>query len=320
MAQPYVAMVDYGTGNVHSLGKALERAGCRTRLTADPDELARAAGVVLPGVGAFGPARRRLEALGLIPVLLERVAAGRPLLGICLGMQLLFEGSREDGCWPGLGLLPGWVEPFPTRLAVAGVAAGPPEAAAAGGGAEARGPGAVRAEGAMASAPEGLRGAAGDFGAPEGPLKVPHMGWNRVAVPPGSRLLAGLGDAFFAYFVHSYRVPWPPAGSPVPASSPLPAAVALASGLPGSAGLAPPSPAAGRHPAGGSSGAGSSPAPAPASAGILWTRADYGGPFVAAVEAGPVLGTQFHPEKSGPAGLRILRNFGAMCGACDPSP
>ncbi|QIA26593.1 imidazole glycerol phosphate synthase subunit HisH [Thermaerobacter sp. PB12/4term] len=312
MAQPYVAMVDYGTGNVHSLGKALERAGCRTRLTADPDELARAAGVVLPGVGAFGPARRRLEALGLIPVLQERVAAGRPLLGICLGMQLLFEGSREDGCWPGLGLLPGWVEPFSDRRAVAGVAAAPGEAAAARDQA-APGDGAAAGGGAEASGPEAVRGAPGDRLAFKSPLKVPHMGWNRVAVPPGSRLLAGLGDTFYAYFVHSYRVPWPPAGSPVPASSPPPPAVA--SGPSGSAGLSPLSPAAGRRLA-----AGSSAAPAPASAALLLARADYGGPFVAAVEAGPVLGTQFHPEKSGPAGLRILRNFGAMCGACDPSP
>ncbi|HEY8551954.1 MAG TPA: imidazole glycerol phosphate synthase subunit HisH, partial [Thermaerobacter sp.] len=81
MARPYVAMVDYGTGNVHSLGKALERAGCTPRLTRDPDELGRAAGIVLPGVGAFGPAWRRLEAAGLVPVLRELVAAGRPLLG-----------------------------------------------------------------------------------------------------------------------------------------------------------------------------------------------------------------------------------------------
>ena len=251
MTRPYVAMVDYGTGNVHSLGKALERVGCRTRLTADPAELAGAAGIVLPGVGAFGPAWRRLEATGLVPWLRELVASGRPLLGICLGMQLLFQGSREDGFWPGLGLLPGWVEPFPALGTRPGGAA----------------PGSTG--GAVAPA--------------NGRLKVPHMGWNRVVAPPGSRLLAGLGETFYAYFVHSYRVPWPAGG------------------------LEPPRPPAAL--------AGSVHA-----AGMRVAVSDYGGPFVAAVEAGPVAGTQFHPEKSGPVGLQILRNFGAMCGACDPGP
>lgn len=398
MARPYLAMVDYGTGNVHSLGKALERVGCSVRLTRDPDELGRAAGIVLPGVGAFGPAWRRLEATGLVPVLRGLVAAGRPLLGICLGMQLLFEGSREDGEWPGLGFFPGRAEPFapgpatapsaprtpvasppePGRGRVALVAGdggaadrpdataggghappgqgdappagsggrrdgpvageghpgvpgppggGPAQAAGAGPG-QPRGATAVQAAGAAASQPGGATavqaagaGASQLGGAmaaqPAGvgpvhparaaatrpartgaaaPLKVPHMGWNRVAVPAGSRLLAGLGEGFYAYFVHSYRVPWPLAPArPRPRPD-------------GAWGDAP-----GRAAAQGSA-HGDEPA------GPLVALADYGGPFVAAIEWGPVAGTQFHPEKSGPVGLKILRNFGAMCGACDPGP
>ncbi|HEY8551988.1 MAG TPA: imidazole glycerol phosphate synthase subunit HisH, partial [Thermaerobacter sp.] len=128
------------------------------------------------------------------------------------------------------------------------------------------------------------------------PLKVPHMGWNRVSVPAGSRLLAGLGDGFYAYFVHSYRVPWP--------LEPLRRRPSPSSADPDAPG--------------GEAEDASSRRDEPATP--LVALADYGGPFVAAVEWGPVCGTQFHPEKSGPAGLKILRNFGAMCGACDPGP
>ncbi|PZN12559.1 MAG: imidazole glycerol phosphate synthase subunit HisH [Bacillota bacterium] len=222
-------MIDYGTGNVHSLGKALERAGCAVRLTRDPRQLAAAAGLVLPGVGAFGPAWRRLEETGLADSIRALVAEGRPILGVCLGMQLLAEGSEEDGDWPGLGFLPGRASRF------------------------------------------------------TGVPKVPHMGWNRIRPQPGMRLLAGVEAGSFAYFVHSYRIPWPAGDGRGPAADPA---------------AAPPAPGSGDD--------------------VKVALADYGGPFVAAVERGNVFGTQFHPEKSGAAGLRILRNFGAICGACDP--
>lgn len=259
MAQPYVAMIDYGTGNVHSLGKALERVGCVVRLTGDPRELAAAAGLVLPGVGAFGPAWQRLLHTGLAEQIRQLVAQGRPLLGVCLGMQLLFEGSDEDGDWTGLGLLPGRATRF------------------------------------------------------DGVLKVPHMGWNRVTVPAPMGLLRGLDGGFYAYFVHSYRVTCPSPGRPAgPPGSPgvpdgaLAAATAargMAQGGPAAAAAAAP------HPTG--------PGPEERT-GLRVAVATYGTPFVAAVECGCVYGTQFHPEKSGPAGLRILQNFGAICGACDP--
>ncbi|HEY8394066.1 MAG TPA: imidazole glycerol phosphate synthase subunit HisH [Thermaerobacter sp.] len=271
MRRPYLAMIDYGTGNVHSLGKALEQVGCTVRLTRDPAELASAAGLLLPGVGAYGPAWRRLEGEGLVERIRALVEEGRPLLGVCLGMQLLFAGSDEDGTWPGLGLLPGRASRFP------------------------------------------------------GGVKVPHMGWNRVWPQPGMRLLAGVEAGAFVYFVHSYRIPWP-------AVAPLPAGVAAQ----GPAGDPWGDPVAGAVPSptarGGTasqlrpgdparqSGAETlgSPARDEPAGPVKVALADYGGPFAAAVERGHVFGTQFHPEKSGAIGLRILRNFGAICGACDP--
>jgi imidazole glycerol-phosphate synthase subunit HisH len=108
-----VAIVDYGMGNRRSVEKALDRVGARTLLTSDPDALAGADGIVLPGVGAFPEAMRRLRESGLDQVLCERAAAGTPLLGICLGMQLLFDSSDEHDGATGLGLLPGAVEALP---------------------------------------------------------------------------------------------------------------------------------------------------------------------------------------------------------------
>jgi glutamine amidotransferase len=112
-----VALVDYGMGNRRSVEKALEHVGARVVRTADREEIAAAGAIVLPGVGAFPEARRRLEALGLVEPLRERAAAGVPLLGICLGMQLLFESSEEHEGAAGLGLLPGSV----TRLRAPGL-------------------------------------------------------------------------------------------------------------------------------------------------------------------------------------------------------
>jgi glutamine amidotransferase len=144
-----VALVDYGMGNRRSVEKALEHVGATVRRTADHDEIRSADAVVVPGVGAFPEAMRRLGAAGLDEVIRERAESGAPVLGICLGMQLLFERSSEHEGAVGLGLLPGEV----TAL--------------------------------------------------EAP-KVPHIGWNRVALERESALTSGLGDAAAFYHVHSF--------------------------------------------------------------------------------------------------------------------
>jgi glutamine amidotransferase len=115
---PRVAVVDYGMGNLASVAKALSRSGADARVTQSAVELAGAAGVVLPGVGAFRDAAARLEHSGLGAAVLARIAAGTPFLGVCLGLQLLFESSGEGGRWPGLGVLAGTVERLETRLKV----------------------------------------------------------------------------------------------------------------------------------------------------------------------------------------------------------
>ena len=144
-----VAVVDYGMGNRRSVEKALEHVGAAVRVTGDHDAIEDADAVVVPGVGAFPEAMRRLSAAGLDRVIEERAAAGVPVLGICLGMQLLFEASAEHEGAAGLGLLPGDVTPL------------------------------------------------------EAP-KLPHIGWNRVALERPSGLTAGLGEAAAFYHVHSF--------------------------------------------------------------------------------------------------------------------
>jgi glutamine amidotransferase len=197
-----IAVVDYGVGNLHSVRRALESNGARVVVTGDQDELARADGIVLPGVGAFGPALRRLELGGLGRRLVDLARRGLPLLGVCLGYQLLFDESEEAGRHAGLGLLRGRV---------------------------------VEIEGAK---------------------RLPVTGWCRVRQTHLSPLWAGIDDSAYFYFVHSYT----PAGAAdaIGASEHSPAA------------------AAGRV---------------------------------------NVLGTQFHPELSGAAGLRLYANFLAVAGA-----
>jgi glutamine amidotransferase len=112
-APPEIAVVDYGAGNLRSVAKALERSGLKVAVTSDPETLPRASGVVLPGVGNFADAAARLRASGLAEAVRAARAAGRPYLGLCLGLQLLFEESDEDGPTPGFGWLPGRVERFP---------------------------------------------------------------------------------------------------------------------------------------------------------------------------------------------------------------
>lgn len=204
MTGPRVAILDYGSGNLRSAQRALARTGADVTVTADLEVAAGADGLVVPGVGAFAACMAGIEALGAGSVIAERVAAGAPVLGICVGMQILFEYGDEHGVVTrGLGLLPGGV----VRL----------------------------------DAP-----------------RVPHMGWNRVSVPAGSRLFSGIPDGERFYFVHSY------------AARPTAELAAQASHI---------------------------------------ATSVHGGEFVAAVEAGPISATQFHPEKSGDAGSALLRNW-----------
>jgi imidazole glycerol-phosphate synthase subunit HisH len=203
--RPRVTVFDYGSGNVHSAVKALEAAGADVALTADRTAVQEADGLYVPGVGAFASVMRGLQAARGPELIERRLAGGRPVLGVCVGLQVLFDsGDEGGGTTEGMGEWPGVVE----RL--------------------------------------------------EAPV-LPHMGWNEVAAPADSRLFDGLEQERF-YFVHSYGVRrWTLPEGP----------------------FAPP----------------------------LVTWADHGGPFVAAVENGPLSATQFHPEKSGDAGIRLLANW-----------
>lgn len=208
-----LAVVEYGVGNLFSLGASLRHIGCAAAVTADARALDAADGIILPGVGAFGDAADRLRAAGLFEPLRALGRAGKPILGICLGMQLLFDRSSEFGAHEGLGLIAGTVEP--------------------------------------------LRG-----DVPEA-CKVPAIGWNALhLLRPEDPLLAGCREGECVYFVHSYYA---------------------------------------KH----------------CEASLVAT-AEYGGVAVPAlVRSGSVAGAQFHPEKSGAAGLAMLRAFAASCGALD---
>jgi glutamine amidotransferase len=154
-----IGVVDYGMGNLRSVGKALESLGFRTVVSGSAAELARCRGIVLPGVGAFRDCMLNLERQGLLPLLSDVLASGRPFLGICLGLQVLFEESEEFGRHAGIGFFPGRVVRFPA---------------------------AMRAHGS--------------------PLKVPHMGWNRVDFTMDHPALRGIPSGSWFYFVHSYYV------------------------------------------------------------------------------------------------------------------
>ena len=147
-----IAIIDYGMGNLHSAAKALEKVGAQVAVTRDPERVRQADKVVLPGVGAFGDCMKNLNERELAPVIHEVIAAGKPFLGICVGLQMLFEGSEEDPGVAGLGIFKGLV-----RKIVA--------------------PG----------------------------LKVPHMGWNSLALQAASPLFQGLPPAAYVYFVHSFH-------------------------------------------------------------------------------------------------------------------
>lgn len=200
-----IAVVDYGVGNLYSLCSSLRHIGASAEVTRDGDALRRADGIILPGVGAFGDAADRLCALGLDAILKELASLGKPLMGICLGMQLLFDKSLEYGEHKGLGLIRGDVRPLAPVLC--------------------------------------------------GGAKTPHMGWNRLALHKrGDPLLAGVSEGDSVYYVHSYY-------------------------------------AAGCDAA-------------------LVASSEHGGVDIPGlVRQGNVCGAQFHPEKSGEVGLRILGNF-----------
>ena len=196
-----VGIIDYGVGNLFSLCSSFKAIGEDAFVSGDEKELMKADRLVLPGVGAFEDAAKKLRSSGLDSFVRQQAAEGKPLLGICLGMQLLFERSFEYGEHEGLGLLKGSVVPMEGKL--------PAE------------------------------------------LKIPHMGWNALTVNRG-RLLAQM-DGQYVYFVHSF----------------------FADGCEDS----------------------------------LSAVTEYGIPITAAVEKGNLFGCQFHPEKSGNAGLAILRAF-----------
>ena len=194
-----IAIVDYGIGNLGSVTKGFRRAGAEVELTGDPALLRRADALVLPGDGAFGATMAEIDGRGLAPLLREAVAAGTPLIGICIGMQVLFEQSEEHGRHQGLGLLPGRVRRF------------------------------------------------------DDSLTVPHMGWNTLRARRTHPLLDGVADGSHVYFVHSYYCD--------------------------------------------------------AAEDVVIATSDYGQDFAAIVGRGPVLGLQFHPEKSQAVGQRLVANF-----------
>ena len=204
-----IGIIDYGVGNLFSLKSSFEAIGVKTFVSGDPEELSKADKLVLPGVGAFGDAAEKLRQTGLDAFVRNQAAKGVPLMGICLGMQLLFEKSFEYGEHEGLGFLKGQVVPMAERL------------------------------------PEGL--------------KTPHMGWNSLTITQAaSKLFTNTANTEYVYFVHSF----------------------FAVGCEDS----------------------------------LAAVTEYGIPITAAVEKDNIFGCQFHPEKSGEAGLKILRAFAGIAG------
>ena len=221
-----VVVLDYGSGNVHSAVKALVHAGADVELTRDPAAVLDADGLLVPGVGAFDAVMQQLRAVRGDELIDRRLAGGRPVLGICVGEQVMFSRGIERGVeTEGLGQWSGTVREIDAPV-------------------------------------------------------LPHMGWNTVDVPQGSQLFAGLENERF-YFVHSNAATeWSIEGRVRPGSD-------------------------AKHQAVESGGA---PAPAGATRPLV-TWSEHGERFIAAVENGPLSATQFHPEKSGDAGIRLLRNW-----------
>lgn len=200
-----ITIIDYGMGNLRSVQKAFQHLGTEAKIASTPAEIQSANHLVLPGVGAFRDAAAEIEKQGFAGPIREHIAADKPFLGICLGLQLLFDVSYEEGEYSGLGVVPGTVVRFDDQ------------------------PG----------------------------LKVPHMGWNQLQRSGESRLLQGIPDDAHFYFVHSFYV-------------------------------------------------------APTENSVVAGRTVHGNDFVSMIERGNLFATQFHPEKSQRAGLKLLSNFAAL--------
>ncbi|QDV49124.1 imidazole glycerol phosphate synthase subunit HisH [Gimesia fumaroli] len=200
-----ITIVDYGMGNLRSVQKAFEKVGAEAVICSDPDKISQASKLILPGVGAFRDAIQALKDQSLVEPILEHARSGKPFLGICLGLQLLFDVSYEDGEYEGLGIIPGKVVRFEDQ--------------------------------------------------PD--LKIPHMGWNQIERTAPHPILEGIPDHDYFYFVHSYYV-----------------------------------------------------APENESDVAAWT--DYGCRFASMVARDNIVASQFHPEKSQDAGLKLLQNFASF--------
>lgn len=194
-----IVIIDYGMGNLHSVSKAVEAVGAVPIVTAEKRVIAAAEKIILPGVGAFGDCMKNLQATGLVPELIKHIKSGKGFLGICLGMQLLFESSEESSGVAGLGIFKGAVKRLTTEY------------------------------------------------------KVPHMGWNRLKLKAASPLIAA-ADGSYVYFVHSFHA-------------------------------------------------------VPEDSNIITAVCDYGTEITAAVGRDNIQALQFHPEKSGEVGLKILHAF-----------
>lgn len=194
-----IVIIDYGMGNLHSVSKAVEAVGAVPIVTAEKRVIAAAEKIILPGVGAFGDCMKNLQATGLVPELIKHIKSGKGFLGICLGMQLLFESSEESSGVAGLGIFKGTVKRLTTEY------------------------------------------------------KVPHMGWNRLKLKAASPLTAA-ADGSYVYFVHSFHA-------------------------------------------------------VPEDSNIITAVCDYGTEITAAVGRDNIQALQFHPEKSGEVGLKMLQAF-----------
>ena len=205
-----IAIIDYGVGNLYSISHSLSSLGLENAVTRDERTILNAEKLILPGVGAFGDARQKLKDTGMDALVIRKALSGTPLLGICLGMQLLFQKSHEYGEHEGLGLIPGEVCPLKSDI--------------------------------------------------PGSLKVPHIGWNNLKFVGESPLLKYVREGDSVYYVHSFYAKG--AGDAVKAVS------------------------------------------------------EYGVDVPGLVQKDNVYGAQFHPEKSGPVGLSILKAFGEVRGVC----
>lgn len=201
-----IAIIDYGAGNIQSVYKALKYIGCECIVTRNKDKILKADGAILPGVGSFGDSMNTMESYGIKDVVKEFVNTGKPFLGICLGLQLLFPESEESPDVKGLDIFKGSVTKIPSGQG----------------------------------------------------LKIPHMGWNSISILKDEGIFRGIENNSYVYFVHSYYLK-------------------------------------------------------AESRDIVAAQTEYGVTIDAAVSYKNVYATQFHPEKSGEVGLKILRNFADMC-------